>query len=239
MNIPRSEMSSMPDVRILAPEIDVKRHPDFSAAKAGDADAADRLVEDFLMPEKLASSRQLIGNEHPTLMPVHAQESDGINQIPVALADKLGHLFQLEVDDSVIQANKVKHTGADGYTRVANPATFTGDVTPGKNYLIVDDFIGQGGTVANLAGYIRSHGGNVLGAVTLTGRDYSAKLAPDPALIDALRNKHGSELEDWWRSKFGYGFDQLTQSEARYLERSGDADTIRARIAAAKQKRHP
>jgi len=78
-----------------------------------------------------------------------------------------------------------------------------------------------------------------VGAVTLTGRDYSAKLAPDPALIDALRNKHGSELEDWWRSKFGYGFDQLTQSGARYLERSGDADTITKRMAEARQEKSP
>ena len=61
------------------------------------------------------------------------------------------------------------------------------------------------------------------------------KLAPEPSLIQAVRDKHGNDLEIWWQEEFGYGFDCLTQSEARYLERSPDADTIRNRMAAARQ----
>jgi hypothetical protein len=57
----------------------------------------------------------------------------------------------------------------------------------------------------------------------LTGKPYSAKLAPDAALIQSLRHKHGQELEKWWRQNFGFGFDELTRSEARYLENSADA----------------
>jgi hypothetical protein len=67
----------------------------------------------------------------------------------------------------------------------------------------------------------------------LTGKPYSATLAPDDALICALRDKHGRDLEDWWREKFGFGFDCLTRSEARYLEKSPDAQAIRDRIVAA------
>jgi len=67
----------------------------------------------------------------------------------------------------------------------------------------------------------------VTGITTLTGRSYSAKFAPEPSLIQAVRDKHGNDLETWWRQEFGYGFDRLTQSEVRYLERSPDADTIR------------
>ena len=51
-----------------------------------------------------------------------------------------------------------------------------------------------------------------------------------------LRAKHGKELEIWWNERFGHSFDCLTQSEARYLERNQDADTIRNRIAEAEQK---
>jgi hypothetical protein len=67
----------------------------------------------------------------------------------------------------------------------------------------------------------------------LTGKPYSAKLAPDDALISALREKHGRDLEKWWREKFGFGFECLTRSEARYLEKSPDAQAIRDRITAA------
>ena len=119
--------------------------------------------------------------------------------------------------------------------RLANPAVFSGNVVSGADYLIVDDFIGQGGTVANLAGFIQSNGGTVIGVTTLTGQPYSARLAPDPQAIDELRQKYGKELQDWWQQEFGYGFDCLTHSEARYLGRVADADTIRTRILAARQ----
>jgi len=46
-------------------------------------------------------------------------------------------------------------------------------------------------------------------------------------------NKHGRELENWWRERFGFDFDRLTRSEARYLQKTQDADTIRDRIVAA------
>lgn len=49
-----------------------------------------------------------------------------------------------------------------------------------------------------------------------------------------MREKHG-ELEDWWREHFGVGFDALTQSEARYLARTANADTVRSRVAEAGQ----
>ena len=39
---------------------------------------------------------------------------------------------------------------------------------------MVDDFIGQGGTLANLRGWIEEHGGKVVAAVALTGKPYSA-----------------------------------------------------------------
>ena len=54
--------------------------------------------------------------------------------------------------------------------------------------------------------------------------------------LDALRERHGAELEQWWHDQFGHSFDCLTQSEARYLERSPNAETIRNRLAAAKQE---
>ena len=225
----------MPDVAILAPLKPAKTDPNFPAAKSGDPLRAAALVEHLLTSESVAAVRALAGGKCPILSPVHAIETTGVNEIPVALALALAHELDLEVETSVIQDNTVGHTGADGWHRLANPAVFSGNVLAGADYLIVDDFIGQGGTVANLAGFIQSNGGRVIGLTTLTGQPYSARLAPDPQAIDDLRKKHGKDLENWWRQEFGYGFDCLTHSEARYLGRVADADTIRTRILAARQ----
>ena len=99
----------------------------------------------------------------------------------------------------------------------------------------MDDFIGQGGTIANLKGYIESNGGQVILATTLTGHAYSAKLAPTESTLAALRAKHG-KLEDWFRDIFGYGFEWLTESEARYLTRAENVDVIRNRLAQARSQ---
>lgn len=86
--------------------------------------------------------------------------------------------------------------------------------------------------MANLKGYIEFKGRKVIGAAVLIGKDFSAKLALTNERLSALRAKH-EDLEDWWKTRFGYGFDRLTQSEARYLERTKDANTIRDRITEA------
>ena len=104
----------------------------------------------------------------------------------------------------------------------------------GCDYVLIDDFVGMGGTLANLRGYIESKGGRVLAAVCLTGKSHSAKLALSAARLYELRGKHGTELENWWMGRFAHSFDALTESEARYLARTQAIDTIRDRIAAAK-----
>lgn len=129
--------------------------------------------------------------------------------------------------------NSVGHTGAGGFKRLANQALFSGTITPGQRYFVVDDFVGQGGTLANLIGFIQTEGGQALGGTVLTGKPYSAKLAPDDAQIQALRAKHGPDLEKWWQQSFGFGFECLTRSEARYLENTADAQTVRDRLAEA------
>ncbi|MCK7575309.1 MAG: phosphoribosyltransferase [Chromatiales bacterium] len=160
----------------------------------------------------------------------HAVERDGVNAIPEALADELSARLSLPVDEGLVQINIVGHTGANGFARLSRPAAFDGEVISGAGYFLVDDFVGQGGTLANLKGYIESNGGVVIGATVLTGKPFSAVLSPTREQLTALRAKHGQTLEIWWHERFGYGFDCLTQSEARYLERSPDADTIRSRL---------
>ena len=173
------------------------------------------------------------GGAEPLLVSAHAYERDGVNAIPAALSALLSGCLGVRFDTGIVQINVVGHTGADGYGRLARQAAFDGDVAAGREYVMVDDFVGQGGTLANLRGWIEKKKGKVIGAVAFTGKAYSAKLNPTEDQIHELRHKHGPDFEKWWRERFGYAFDCLTQSEARYLARSPDVDTIRDRLAAA------
>ncbi len=239
---PRVPWNGFPDVVLLSEERDIKRHPSYSDAKSGGGAAATRLVDTLLDDDGLDAVRALIkaasatgSRTSPALVGVHACERAGVNAIPIALAQALSEALGLPYDDALVQTNVVAHTGADGFSRLARQAAFKGPVRRGTNYVMVDDFVGQGGTFANLRGWITKRGGNVIGAVALAGRWYSAKLTPSKDQLDELERKHGRRLERWWKEHFGHTFDCLTQSEARYLARSQDVDTIRDRIAAVKQ----
>lgn len=100
---------------------------------------------------------------------------------------------------------------------------------------MVDDFVGQGGTLANLRGFLMRNGGIVLGGTVLTGKAYSATLACDEKQIEWLRERHGTELESWWIDCFGFGYECLTRSEARYLLNTPTAERIRDRIASVRE----
>ena len=173
--------------------------------------------------------------QKPILVSAHAVEGAGVNAIPEALADMLAQLLGWPTDNGIVQINIVAHTGADGFSRLARQAKFDGDAKAGKPYLLTDDFVGQGGTLANLRAHIMSRGGNVVGATVLTGKPHSAKMTLDVATYKQLRLKHGEGLEDWWHQRFGFGFDCLTESEARYLLNTPDVDRIRNKIIAAVQ----
>ena len=230
---PRTPWGNFPDVLIHASESAVKQHPAYLAAKAGDDDAATALVLDTFNMERALVLGLMAVDDKPTLVSAHALEREGVNAIPEIFAERLSQVLGWPAETGVVQTNVVFHTGANGFWRLARQAEFDGPVQPGRVYVLVDDFVGMGGTLANLKGHIESKGGKVLAAVSLTGKPHSAKLALSPERLQELRVKHGTELENWWVGRFAHAFDALTESEARYLARTETADTIRNRIAEA------
>jgi hypothetical protein len=211
----------------------VKRHPAYMAAKAGDIDAAFVLVNDTL---NVTCIREAVGDAKPVIVGIHALEGKSVNVIPEVMAAYAALLMALPLDKQIVQINRVGHTGASGFHRLATPALFDGIVEAGRNYVLMDDFVGQGGTFANLRGHIEQAGGRVLIAVALTGKPFSGRLALSEITLQHLRKKHGPDLENEWREHFGYGFELLTESEARYLLHTENADTVRARVFASAQK---
>lgn len=230
----RSDWRQFPEVVIHAEESPVKKHPLYAAAKSGEASAAEGLALETISLNAIVKLCEIIGREQVLLLPVHALEAEGLNVIPRVMAQIIGRMLALPIEKGVLQINRVRHTGASGYHRLASPALFDGNVKP-ERYFLVDDFIGQGGTLANLKGFLESRGAVVIGATTLTGKAYSAKLNLTEETLRNLRGKYGTELEEWWVAAFGYSFERLTESEARYLIRADDAHTITTRIVAAER----
>jgi len=233
MSVYRYPWHDFPSLWIHAEERLVKTHPDYPAAKSGDPQAAFRLVRALVTEASASGLASGLSGSQPILVAAHAVESAGLNAIPQALALHLGEILSWPVETSVIQTNVVGHTGANGFVRLARQAEFDGSVSHGCPHIMVDDFVGQGGTLANLRGFLMHRGAEVLGGTVLTGKPYSAILSTDEEQTIHLRKKHGPDLESWWAGRFGFGYDCLTRSEARYLCNTPTVERIRNRIAAA------
>lgn len=217
-----------------------QKHPDYRAAKEGDIAAAVRLTKDSLKKGDMVKIKRLAQGVkgEPILVPVHAEEAVSVNQIPVAAAVHVGQDLGWDVDTGIVQAEKIGRGSGDGFYRLANQPHFIGEVEPGRSYVLLDDTLTQGGTFAALKGHIEAGGGEVIGVVAMSGKQYSSQLAPTSDTLKDLR-KRWPELEGWWNEQFGYGFDKLTESEARYLARVrvSSPDALRDQILAAQQAR--
>lgn len=229
---------TFPDVVVHATVDRRDRHPDYAAAKAGQREAADRIGRQLLSETAIASIREFLGDRRPTIVPVRAIEASHINLIPDAMGHELGRLLGLPVTTTLVQTNTVGHTRASGFHRLAFQPTFDGPVESGCTYLLVDDHVGLGGTLANLRGHIESRGGSVVLATTMSASRNSQVLALRLPTLQALREKHGEPLDAYWREEFGFGIELLTEAEteaeAGYLRRTPSIDTIRSRVAEAR-----
>lgn len=134
------------------------------------------------------------------------------------MAQRIGRLFGLAVQSSsIVQVNKVGHTRAPAFQRLVTPARFDGIVKAGQNYVLIDDHVGLGGTLANLRGFVEARGGTVIGISTLTESRDARQIALRPQTRDLLWGTHGEELNQLWSARIGHGIDCLTEVEALQL----------------------
>jgi len=213
------------------------QHPAYASAKAGDFKAAISLVNDLLNPDALNLLGQNIGYCDVMLAAVTAVEKAGFNAIPDAMAHIIGGKMEWLTDTRELrQTNFVAHTRASGWHRIVTPPTFGGNVEKGRAYVLVDDHVGLGGTLANMRGYIEAKGGKVIAMTTLTESREASKISLSLPTLNMLRLKHGKELEQYWQEIFGYGLDCLTEIEASYIARQPSLDAIARCLADGTEK---
>ena len=213
---------------------ELQQQPEYTLAKAGDTDAAHDLAERLLRNGTIDQIRNIIGNDQPRIVPVLAEEASGHNKIPLAMAFEVGKRLGLDVDVSIFQTERVARTGEGADYRLAFNPSFDGPVKKGGKYLVFDDTLTMGGTIASLRGFLENRGGNVIAAAVMTAHLGALNIAVKPSMLEAIDQKHGSAMNDFWKETFGYGIDHLTQGEAGHLRKSPSVDAIRTRIIEAR-----
>ena len=206
--------------------------PNYQEAKAGNVIAALQLVQSVLQEETITKIRQNFKFQKDTLIvPVNALEEAGKNPIPTVFAYELANRLNLEPYLEIVQAIKVARTRKSADYRLVFSPAFSGEVLANRTYLIVDDVLIQGGTVASLRGYINNRGGKVIGVAVLSAKEHSLRLAPSKEILENIRHKFGEELNQFWKEEFNYEISELTHSEATVLSKGDDFISLRNRIA--------
>ncbi len=208
--------------------------PGYTAAKSGDADAALQLARRLISEISVQQLRELVASPDALILPVVADELAGYNAIPDAMSQVLATKLGLQaVAGRIVQTNKVGHTRARTFQRIVTPAAFSGPVLQRGQYVLVDDHVGLGGTLANLKGYLEERGGTVVAMTTLTESRNGRQIALRAATLNMLVAKHGEALETFWQSQFNHGLDALTEIEAQNLGRQESVGTIQDILAQA------
>ncbi len=209
----------------------VKAHKDYAAAKAGVEMAAARLIVDMVKPETVDAVRRQVGEGAIFAYP-HAEEQSGRNAIPSALANYYATLTNGSAAD-IVQSVRTYHTGAGAMERMISKVSFAGDIVKGGKYVIVDDVSTLGGTIAEMAHYIQSKGGNVAGVALFTNASRNATIIPNKSAIKEIERRFGNEV----RELFGIDPKALTAAEAAYLSGFRDAHSLRNRAITARRER--
>lgn len=214
----------------------LKQEPEYRAAKGGDTTLALNMVYRALTTDTINAIQQRLQGRKPKLVPVLAEEASGRNKIPLAMAVVLSDALNLEVEYNIIQSDKVTRTNSNADHRLAFNPRFQGQVDKDQEYLILDDTLAMGGTIASLKGFIENRGGQVIGAAVMTAHQGSLSMPVNDKMLKAIERKHGPSVDQFWKETFGYGIDRLTQGEAGHLKSAKTFESIRDRVTTARNE---
>lgn len=144
-------------IRLNAPLAVFRNHPSYAAAKAGSTDAALDVIFDFYDNRFNDDIQKFRG---AVFVFPHPEEGVGRNQLPRALAALVADQLGCQVHADIVQVNRTHHTGSSMAHRLATRAVFAGPVSHGQAYVIVEDNVTSGATVADTASYIQENGGH-------------------------------------------------------------------------------
>lgn len=209
----------------------IKAHKDYAAAKKGEDRAAASLVEALISKENLAEAKERFAGA--TFVPVALVDKEGANRIPTAMAYHYANAVGGQVSDQIFETDKAYHTGMNAMERLVSRTNFSGKVEPGRKYVLVDDVTTVGSTLADLAAYIQSQGGEVIGSALLSNATRSGSMFANVKTTKRLGEQYGNEI----RELFNIEPSALTNEEAQYLLGFRSAAELRGSAAKAESSR--
>lgn len=140
------------------------------------------------------------------------------NALPFAYAARLRIALTAHDNVTIKQAARVGRTKLSRFPRFVYQPSFVGDVSRDRPYILVDDTLTLGGTLAMLRSYIVGQGGTVIAVTALAhslGKDI--EFAQRAVTNDSLVSMYGSDLTPLWKGEIGHDHDRLTDAEGRFL----------------------
>ena len=190
-----------------------------AAKECGDAAAADNIIKKCADAHRLQSIKEKYPDA--VLLPVLKEN----NALPLSLCENIGLPVCLSV--RCLSAHKRKNMSA--MERILHKPVFCGEITAGRNYILVDDVITQGGTISSLMQFVSQNGGRISAVLALAYAKGIRKIAPERENLADLRQRFGKQLTDFFE-ECGMGSnaaDQFTNSEILYLLKFSSVENIR------------
>ena len=210
MSVFRAPWAKFPALTIHAVLTAVRSHPLYTSAAQGNLADAETLVADFFRASQLPKlSQKPIDFVVPLTRPDQVAPR---NSLPLALAKLIAGAVGARVHSAVVTPSRFPETAPTSINRLTNQAEFTGP-PPKGNGIIVTDFVAYGSSIANLRGYLLHHGCTVAFASSLCAEFGSARIAPDPFTVQALKKRFRPQLA-FLTTTLGFEPDLLTNREA-------------------------
>ncbi|MCX7304758.1 MAG: hypothetical protein NTV73_10530 [Hyphomicrobiales bacterium] len=216
-------------------------HALYSAAKGQrDFDAAAELLDDIVSERVYYALFDAVEDFglRPVLIAPAAQPADSNNALAISYARWLGREFDWPVETRVFHRKSFSRDLKGAWPRIAHPCAFYGEIDTGAAYVIVDDVMTLGGTIADLRSFILRKGGRVIAASAIaspSGDNERIKLGDD-----TLKRIRGLYRDDIGKvdAILGYRHVCLTEAEGRRIGGCYGYVDLRKKILGARNSRN-
>ncbi|MBL8597720.1 MAG: hypothetical protein JNL14_08280 [Devosia sp.] len=196
-------------------------HAQYNAAKGQrDVYCALNILNDLAQERVVLGLRDIAiaSGVTPKIIAPSAQVGDSNNALAIGYAQWLGHELDWPVEERVFQSKTVSKDREGAWFRLAHQSTFYGEIDSKASYVIVDDVVTLGGTLADLRSFIIGKGAKVIAMSAIasgTGADKQIRLGDGTR--DKLEKHYGSSLASDCSDILGFPHTCLTNDEAGRL----------------------
>lgn len=222
-----------PEVAVHADWQTIAAHPQYAHAKEqASVAAAAAIVEANLKEEVLQTlfDDTFKGDERPPLVVIPGVSlAERRNALSITFGGIVAQENEWQVAPHIFQERRANRDRLkDGWYRLTHQPSFYGHVEAGRNYVLADDVLTMGGTLASLRGFIESKGGTVIGMTALASGGGGMKPIALSSDTQMKLNEHlGGALDGLLKTEVGYGIECLTEAEGLFLLRCTSVDQFR------------